>query len=333
MKKLSLIAAALFTATVAAQPLTVTPDDFADAEMDARITRFVQAGGMNYGLQYSEPTPLDKQPVPRMNRDTLYAGIPVDTSKGFTIEFPEHPEDLYVSAYILDNQHYTIDILKGSGETFTFDEQMDTRYIVIIPRVEVGAHTNPEDVARAREVLAGFKVTSGSMVEKEIPNWDWQTMLELRSGYEQDFLGTEQYPSDWQGARGEVNEETRNVAIGTSWGLFPETETVYINQSVGDASQCYVGTFEIPEHSAFWSTTIYDGEGYMFSEDRSNFGSHTATYNEDGTVTVLFGSLEQCGSDVNRVDTTDGWSMLMRVYEPGQSVIDGNYKLPELKPM
>jgi hypothetical protein len=54
--------------------------------------------------------------------------------------------------------------------------------------------------------------------------------------------------------------------------------------------------------------------------------------NADGTFTVYFGSLETCGDVPNRLDTTEGWNFLMRVYRPGQSVLNGSYKLPDAVP-
>jgi len=31
----------------------------------------------------------------------------------------------------------------------------------------------------------------------------------------------------------------------------------------------------------------------------------------------------------NRLDVSEGWNFLMRVYRPGLSVLDGSYKLPD----
>ena len=42
--------------------LPVTVEDFAEAEMDARIFRFISEGGTNRGLIYKVPTPKDDQP-------------------------------------------------------------------------------------------------------------------------------------------------------------------------------------------------------------------------------------------------------------------------------
>ena len=51
--------------------------------------------------------------------------------------------------------------------------------------------------------------------------------------------------------------------------------------------------------------------------------------NADGTFTVYFGSKEACGDVPNRLDVSEGWNFLMRVYRPGRSVLNGSYKLPD----
>ena len=309
----------------------VTVESFVEAEVDARIFRFIEEGGMNRGMVYQVPTPTDRQAVPRMNRDTLYKGIPIDTSKGYSITVPEHPDDRYVSVYVLDNEHMTIHILKGSGTKHTFEKQEDTRYVVAIPRVQIFDPLDDDDVAVAASILRTVKVESGSMEPKPVVNWDWDEMMKLRASYENDFKQFTQYPSNWQGKRGAVDRyKGHNIAVATSWGLFPATECVYIAQSPGlDAKGCFSATYKVPDNDAFWSITVYNREGYMFS-DNNTINGRTAETNEDGTVTVYYGSAEDCGKGANRLDTTQGWNILMRVYEPGQSVTDGKYRLPSI---
>ncbi|MGR5064998.1 DUF1214 domain-containing protein [Photobacterium sp. DNB22_13_2] len=319
---------------VAAEPAPkpVTVENFAEVEMDARIYRFFDEGGMNHGLVYEEPTPTDNQPVPRMNRDTLYAGIPVDTSEGYSITIPEHADDRYVSVYVLDNEHKTLHILKGAGTTHTFDKQEFSRWVVAIPRIQLFDATDEADIAIARDVLAGVKVESGSMEPKPMVNWDWQGMLEMRSTYEKGMRDTiTQYPNDWQGERGKVDRyEGHNMAVATSWGLFPSSETVYIAQAPQLGTDvCYTANYEVPENDAFWSITVYNDAGYMFS-DHNNINSATADMHADGTFTMHYGDKAVCGDVANRLDTTDGWNLLMRVYEPAQNIIDGEYKMPAI---
>jgi hypothetical protein len=55
--------------------------------------------------------------------------------------------------------------------------------------------------------------------------------------------------------------------------------------------------------------------------------------NADGTFTVQYGSKEVCGDVPSRLDVTEGWNFLMRIYRPGPSVLDGTYKLPNAEPV
>jgi hypothetical protein len=61
--------------------------------------------------------------------------------------------------------------------------------------------------------------------------------------------------------------------------------------------------------------------------------SKNVQLNGDGSFTVYFGSKEGCGNVPNRVDVTEGWNFLMRVYRPGPSVLDGRYELPKVMPV
>ena len=62
--------------------------------------------------------------------------------------------------------------------------------------------------------------------------------------------------------------------------------------------------------------------------DNNMINSSNVKLNADGTFTVYFGSVEACGDVPNRLETTEGWNFLLRIYRPGKSVLDGAYKLP-----
>jgi len=51
----------------------VTPETYIRAESDRQLATVVKmAGGVNRLFHFRSPTPLDRQNVIRMNRDTLY---------------------------------------------------------------------------------------------------------------------------------------------------------------------------------------------------------------------------------------------------------------------
>lgn len=73
----------------------VNVDNFARAET-ARIFDDIlrMTGGVNRWVHYRSPTPVDKQPVIRMNRDTLYSSAIVDITEGAQITLPPPVADI-----------------------------------------------------------------------------------------------------------------------------------------------------------------------------------------------------------------------------------------------
>jgi len=84
---------AVVSVTFAAEPgkpVIVNADNFVRAETAAQFDRTLEmTGGVNQFAHLREPTPLDKQNVIRMNRDTLYSAAIVDISKGATLTVPD----------------------------------------------------------------------------------------------------------------------------------------------------------------------------------------------------------------------------------------------------
>lgn len=130
-----------------------------------------------------------------------------------------------------------------------------------------------------------------------------------------------------------MDEKTRHIAAAAAWGLFPERDATYLNYSGNhDIKVGHKATYKVPDNDAFWSITVYGKDGFMKSEN-CILNSSNVKLNQDGTFTVCFGSKELCGDVPNRLDVTDGWNFLMRVYCPGASVLEGTYQLPRPEPL
>jgi hypothetical protein len=272
------------------------------------------------------PTPLDAQTVVRMNRDTLYAGAVVDTQEGATITIPEFPDDRYFSVYIVDNDHYASAVFYEPG---THAIPNDTQYVAVIMRIQVFDPTDKAEIKLVNQLQNQFEINAGSHELFPEPRWNQDSMLALRAEYEKEFQEFSQYEPDWMGPRGSVNEDTRQLAVAGAQFLLPEKDAVYITY-VGPPSDnaCYSATYEVPPNDAFWSITVYGSDGFMKS-DRNIINDGNVALNADGTFTAHFGSRENCGERPNRVDITEGWNFLMRVYRPGQAVLDRTYTLPD----
>ena len=307
----------------------VTPETYIRAESDRQFSEIVKmAGGVNRFYHLRRPTPLDKQNVVRMNRDTLYSMAVVDTSKGATVTFPEIPSNRYVSVFLLDNDHYCPFVIYTPG---THELPKDTKYLGVAVRIQVFNPQDPDEVAMVNNLQDQFIIKANSADALPEFKWDRQSLKALTDQYEKDSA---QYNS-WKGMmgpRGKVDEKTRHIAAAAAWGLFPEWDATYLNYSGGhDYRVCHQATYQVPENGAFWSITVYGNDGFMKS-DNNIVNSSNVKLNADDTFTVYFGSVETCGDVPNRLDTTEGWNCLMRIYRPGKSVLEGAYKLPAAKP-
>ena len=308
----------------------VTPETFIRAETDRQFGIVVKmAGGVNKTFHFRRPTPLDKQNIVRMNRDTLYSMAIVDTSQGASIRVPALPEGRYASVMLMDNDHYCPFVIYGSG---THELPRDTKYLGVGVRIQVFNPQDEDEVALINELQDQFIIRANSADPLPEFKWDLESLQALTVQYEKD---SKQY-SSWQGMmgpRGQVDEKTRHIAAAAAWWLFPEWDATYLNYSGGhDYPVCHQATYQVPENDAFWSITVYGNDGFMKS-DNNIVNSSNVKLNVDGTFTVYFGAVETCGEVPNRLDTTEGWNFLMRIYRPAKSVLEGAYKLPAAKPV
>jgi hypothetical protein len=310
----------------------VTPETYIRAEVDFAFASFQKnAGGkINTFYYIRKPTPLDQQAVVRMNLDTLYAGAVVDTAGGATVTIPTFPDKRYFSVLVIDNDHYAPVVFYEPG---THKIPSDTKYVALILRIELMDPSNPADLKLVNDLQEKITIQASSADPFPAPAWDMQSMLALRAQYEKEFQKFSQYEPDWMGPRGKVNEKTRHLAVAGAWGLFPERDAVYINYAMQtDPAKCYTATYRVPENRAFWSITLYGKDGFMKSAN-AVVNDRNVKLNPDGTFTVFYGSKELCGDKPNRVDVTEGWNFLMRVYRPGPSILDRSYKLPQVQPV
>ena len=310
--------------------MKVTPETYIRAETDRQFGIVVKmAGGVNRLFHFRRPTPLDQQNIVRMNRDTLYSMCVVDTSKGATISVPVIPADRYASVYLVDNDHYCPFVIYDSG---THELPKDTRHLGVGVRIQVFDPRDADEVALVNKLQDQFVISAGSADPLPAFEWDLASLKELTVQYEKDSA---QYGS-WKGMmgpRGKVDEKTRHIAAAAAWGLFPEWDATYLNYSGGhDHRVCHKATYEVPENDAFWSITVYGSDGFMKSDDNI-VNSSNVKLNADGTFDVYYGSVESCADVPNRLDVTEGWNFLMRIYRPGRSVLEGAYTLPAATPV
>ncbi len=123
--------------------VVVNVDNFDRAQTDFEFAGIIKlAGGINKLHSNRTPTPIDKQNVIRMNRDTLYSLGVVNISKGATVTLPETGKR-YMSLMVINNDGYVNDVYYGAGSYELTMEKFDTPYVGVVIRTLA----NPEDAA------------------------------------------------------------------------------------------------------------------------------------------------------------------------------------------
>lgn len=166
------------------EPVKVTPGTYIRAETDRQFGNIEKmAGGVNRFFHFRSPTPLDKQNVVRMNRDTLYSMGIVDTSRGATITIPELPKGRFASVMLIDNDHYVPQVIYTSG---THNLPQDTKYLAIGVRIQAINPKNPEEIALINKLQDQFIIKANSGDPLPAFQWDVNSLKDLTSQYEKD---------------------------------------------------------------------------------------------------------------------------------------------------
>ncbi|GAA1764542.1 DUF1214 domain-containing protein [Agromyces humatus] len=308
--------------------ILVNTDNFAFAETH-RMMRDLQgnAGGVNRFLHNREPAAIDEQTVIRLNRDTLYSFAVVDISAGATFTIPEHA-GRYLSAMVVNEHHYVDAIFHDAGEHRLSVEQFGTPHVVLAVRTLVDP-ADPADVADVAALQDQIRLDCGSSIPFEMPDYDTSSLDETRDA----LLALARNLSDFDrmfGSKGEVDPVRHLIGTAAGWGGLPSSEAKYI----GVDPRLPVGQYELTVGEVpvdgFWSISVYNAAGFFEPNERGAYtiNNITGTRNDDGTITVRFGSYPD---DVpNALPIMEGWNYLVRLYRPRAEIADGRWGFPTL---
>jgi len=310
----------------------VNADNFARAESERMFAAIqAQAGGVNQLFHNRAPTPVDRQTVIRMNRDTLYSGAIVDISAGATIVVPDAGRR-YLSVMIVNQDHYINRVFHKPGHYDLTVEEFGTPYVLAAARVLVDP-ADPADVTTVNALQDQFSLQASSARPFVMPAYDQASfdatraaLLELAKG-----LGSFEHAF---GAKNEVNPVLHLIGTAAGWGGLPDREAVYVYVNVNPglpAGEYQLTVRDVPV-DGFWSISLYNAAGYFEPNDRGAYSINnvTAARDQDGSVTIHFGGCDD--GRPNCLPITGGWNYVVRLYRPRAEILDGSWTFPALEP-
>jgi hypothetical protein len=78
--------------------------------------------------------------------------------------------------------------------------------------------------------------------------------------------------------------------------------------------------------------TVHDANGFIPENELGiyNHNNVTAQPNEDGSITIRFGGDPD---QINHLPITEGWNYAIRMYEPGDEILNGSWTFPKIVPV
>lgn len=308
----------------------VTVDNFVRAETDETLDRYVKQGAFGKFLHLRMPTPIDKQDVIRMNRDTLYSVGVFDLTEPVTIVKPKSG-GRFQSMLVINQDHSMLPVEHGSGK-FTFDQKkIGTRYVVVVFRTFVDAN-DPADVKAANALQDKIVARQKSAGAFEIPDWDEASLKKIREAINV-LAATRSDARGMFGDKTKLNPISHLLGTAYGWGGNPGEAASYDNvvPAKNDGKTPYSVTVKDVPVDGFWSITVYNKDGFMEKNDKGaySFNNVTAKKNADGSITINFGG----GADaVNNLPITPGWNYIVRMYQPRKEIIQGSWTFPKATP-
>jgi len=307
-------------------PIKVNVDNFARAQTDHEFAGILkEAGGINKFKTDKSPTPIDRQPVIRMNRDTLYSLGVFDISEGATVTLPD-AGDRYLSLMVINNDGYVNKVFYGGGKYHLTVDEFDTPYVGVVIRILVNDR-DPADLAVVNALQDQYRVDAKSSKPFAMPNSDetiYKTTLDavLTLG-----KGLSSY-SDAFGSKEQVNPVHFLLGTAFGWGGLPHQDAMYDNVQPDLPVGKYELTVKDVPVKAFWSISVYDKKGYFLKNNLNayNLNNLNAKQNKDGSYTIRFGGCT--ATTENCLPISEGWNYGVRMYRPGPALLDGKYTFP-----
>jgi hypothetical protein len=308
----------------------VTADNFTRAESDLYFgSAQKDASGVGKFFHHRQPTQIDKQPVIRMNRDTLYSAAVFDLDAGpVTVTLPNAGRR-FMSMQVIDEDQYTPMVVYEPGDVTLTREKIGTRYVLTAIRTLVDPN-DPKDIAQVHALQDSIKVSQKDSGKFEVPNWDQASQRKDRDALL--VLGTTLPDSRGMfGTKDQVDPVRRLIGSAMAWGGNPEKDAIYLtitppnNDSIGPRK---LTVSNVPV-DGFWSISVYNAAGYFEKNpyDAYSVNNITGQKAADGSIAVQFGGCD--GKIPNCLPINRGWNYIVRLYRPRPVILDGKWKFPE----
>ena len=188
-----------------------------------------------------------------------------------------------------------------------------------------------QDMKAAHQLQDAVMVKQAELGKFCVPDWKEEEVEQMRETINV-ISATVPETSKMFGKKETLDPVYHMLGAALGWGGLPAEAATYapVVPKKNDGKTPYTLTVTDVPVNAFWSVTLYDDEGYMPDNEYNahSFNNITAKKAKDGSITIHFGGDPKAD---NFLPIVPGWNYLVRMYKPGQEILDGNWKFPAPK--
>jgi len=217
-------------------------------------------GGVNRWAHVRKPTPIDAQPVIRMNRDTLYSGAVVDISEGGTVSLPE-ADGRYMTLTVINEGHYINRVFSNPGTYELTTEEFGSPFVNLTVRTFVDP-SDEHDVATVNALQDAIGLDVKASRPFTHPDYDEASLAATREALLALGEGVPDTSKTF-GSKADVEPTRHLIGTAVGWGGLPETEACYYVETEPRPAERYRFTLKDVPVDAFWSVTIHNRDGFF----------------------------------------------------------------------
>jgi len=317
------------TSAYAEEAPIVTADNYVRAESDFQMKGYIENFDCFGKLTHSrKPYDVENQVTVRGNRDTLYSFGVFDLTSPLTITLPD-TKGRYQSLMVVNQDHSLASAYGPKTVTLTHDN-VGTRYVILTVRTFMNPN-DENDLKQAHQLQDAVSVEQADLGKFEVPNWKTEEVEQMRETINV-VASTVTDTSRMFGKKEELDPVYWMLGAALGWGGLPAEAATYVNvvPDKNDGKTAYTLTAKDVPVDAFWSVTLYDGEGWMpvNKYNAYSFNNVTAKKDQDGSITIHFGGDPEAK---NFLPIVPGWNYIVRLYKPKKEILDGSWTFPKPK--